>query len=476
MASSDFHTFGKYQIMSRIASGSTAEIYKAKLEGIGGFQRVFAIKRILPHLSANREYIDMLVEEAKVAGLLSHANIVQILDLGEVDGAWFIAMEYVDGPNLGLVLDRCAQKGLQLPVPHVVFIGIELLKGLSYAHQRQVMRGGRAAPLSIIHRSISPSNILMSKQGEVKLTDFGLAKANFKAQQTAAGVIKGQFDYLSPEQAGGAKDIDQRSDIFGVGIVLYEMLTGVHPFRAESERKTIERIRAGQYPPISSVNPSVPFTLETIVDRAMRVNRDERFPSAGALKEALEKFFHDAGFMFNHHSLAEYLRSLGLDQATTHAPSVPTRLKKAQLAQLPGMETGDLGPESPTRVASTTDQSVSRSGVFGMVHEDTQTLTGTPEHLKVADESKTASRGDFLDPTSSTSVGKPDISTVKRPRPGADAARVDEVTHRSIQLDSGVSEGAGAPVWLLIAVALVVFCVFFFGALCVLGGWYLYSS
>ena len=310
MRTPPIQTFGKYQILERIATGGTAEIYKARLEGIGGFQRTFAIKRILPNFSQNSDYIAMLVDEAKVAGLLSHANIVQILDLGQVDGIWYIAMEYVHGRDLGALLRAAKDKGLSLPVPHAVFVAIELLKGLEYAHQRQVMRGGRPVALNIIHRDVSPPNILLSYQGEVKLTDFGIARASLKVAETQAGVVKGRFDYMSPEQAAAAKDLDQRSDLFTVGVVLYQMLTGHHPFRAETEVDTIDRVRGGTYTPISQINPEVPFTLETIVDRALRVDRDERYPSATAFKEALDKFFHDAGFLFTHNTLAGYVKGL----------------------------------------------------------------------------------------------------------------------------------------------------------------------
>jgi serine/threonine protein kinase len=341
-------TFGKYQILERIATGGMAEIYKARLEGIGGFQRTFAIKRILPHLSQNAEYVAMLVDEAKVAGLLSHANIVQILDLGQVDGVWYIAMEYVEGRDLGGVLRKARDKGLCLPVPHTVFVAIELLKGLEYAHQRQVMRGGRAVPLNIIHRDISPPNILMSFQGEVKLTDFGIARASHKALETQSGIIKGRFDYMSPEQAAGAKDLDQRSDLFSVGVVLYEMLTGEHPFRSESELGTLEKIRLGRYVPVSQKNPDVPFTLETIVDRSLRVDRNERYPTATAFKEALDKFFHDSGFIFTHSTLAAYMRGLYPDprqqQRSDSGPPRPSILPSPD-------ELGfDVDGEPPTKI------------------------------------------------------------------------------------------------------------------------------
>ncbi len=302
-------TFGKYEILEKIASGATAEIYKARMEGIGGFARSFAIKRIRPELSRNRDYIESLVDEAKIAGLLSHANIVQILDLGEVDGLYFLAMEYVDGRDLGSVLSRCRQKGITLPVPHAVFGCIEMLKGLEYAHQRQIMRANRPVPLNVIHRDISPSNVLVSFQGEVKLTDFGIAKANVKAMATVPGVVRGRFDYMSPEQAAGG-DLDQRSDIFSAGALLYEMVCGVHPFRKPGDVDTLEAIKQGRYEPPSFANPDVPYGLEIIIDQAMAKDPEERFHSSTAFKEALSNFFHDAGFIFTHSTLAAFLKGL----------------------------------------------------------------------------------------------------------------------------------------------------------------------
>ena len=301
--------FGKYQILERIARGGMAEIYKARMEGIGGFNRLFAIKRILPALSENREYIDLLVDEAKIAGLLSHANIVQILDLGQVNGQYYVAMEYVHGRDLGNVLARCRERGITLPVPHSVFILIEMLKGLEYAHNRQITRNGEQLPLDIIHRDVTPSNVLVSFQGEIKLTDFGIAKAKVKAMETVSGVIKGKFDYMAPEQAQ-AEPIDQRTDIFAAGVLLYEMLCGVHPFRKKGDVQTIEAIREGRYAPPTEVNPDVPYSLEVILDQALAKDRDQRYANATAFKEALTRFFHDAGFIFSHSTLAAFLKGL----------------------------------------------------------------------------------------------------------------------------------------------------------------------
>ena len=302
-------TFGKYRILERVASGGMAEIFKARLEGIGGFHRTFAIKRILPHLTSNLEFVDLLVDEAKVAGLLSHANIVQILDLGRIDEHYFIAMEFVAGHDLGEVMKRCLEKGITLPVPHAVFICIEVLKGLEYAHKRQVMRDGRPVPLDIVHRDISPSNILVSGQGEVKVTDFGMAKASVKALETIDGVIKGRFDYLDAAQAEG-RSATQQSDLFSLGVVFYEMLVGDHPFRRDTDMATLDAVRSGQFEPASFVNMDIPPQLDDVISRALSPDPDQRYPDATAFKEELDRFFHESEFIFTQSTLAAFLKGL----------------------------------------------------------------------------------------------------------------------------------------------------------------------
>jgi serine/threonine protein kinase len=306
---SEAQRFGKYQILERIASGGMAEVFKARLEGIGGFHRSFAIKRILPHLTENPEFVDMLSDEARVAGLLNHANIVQILDFGKVDSQYYIAMEYVNGRDLGQLLARCAERGITLPVSLGIYIVIEMLKGLEYAHTRQAMRDGEPVPLNIVHRDVSPANILLSLQGEVKITDFGIAKASVKALQTQSGVIKGRFDYMSPEQAS-ARGVDARSDLFSVGVVLYQLLTNRHPFRKGSELATIEAVRRGSFNLPSSVNADIPPMLDQIVLTSLAVEPKHRYQSATQFKEALDRFCHDVGFMTNAAQLARFLKEL----------------------------------------------------------------------------------------------------------------------------------------------------------------------
>ena len=276
-------TFGKYEVLERVASGSSTELFKARHSGIGGFSRSLAIKRLLAHRNRDRDYVDGFVAEARRAGLLSHANIVQILDLGQVDGTWFVSMEYIDGPDLARVLARCRSKGITLPVPHAVFVCIETLKALEYAHSRQVMRGGRASALEAIHRNICPEKILLSVQGEVKLTDFANPSKS------------GHPAYRAPEQAAGRPTV--KSDLYACGVVLYEMLTGKRP--AET----------GGAPP-SHVNPDVPYSLDAVLSAVLKPDPRMRFATATAMKRALDDFFYDAGFIFSHSTLASFLQGL----------------------------------------------------------------------------------------------------------------------------------------------------------------------
>jgi len=302
-----------------------AEVFKARQEGLEGFRRTLAIKRILPHLSSNSEFIDLLIDEAKVAGLLNHANIVQILDLGQTDGHYYIAMEYVAGQDLGAVLSRCAKKRITLPLPHAVFVALEILKGLDYAHDHEVMRGGQAVPLEIVHRDISPANILLSFQGEVKVTDFGIAKASIKALETVAGVVKGRYDYLSPEQIEG-EAVDRRSDLFNVGVLLFQMLSGSHPFRQDTETATIETIRRAENRALVELSPDIPYELVQVIERALSRDPKDRFESAASFKEALDDFFHGAGFIFSHSTLAAFLRGLFPQDAALPRPTRSTTL------------------------------------------------------------------------------------------------------------------------------------------------------
>ena len=297
--------FGKYELLEKIAVGGMAEIFKARTKGVGGFEKYLAIKRILPHLSENKDFIDMLINEAKIAVMLSHANIVQIYDLGKIDDSYFIAMEYIEGKDLRALMTRCDQIGMPLFIQHAIFIAIEVCKGLEYAHSKT----DNARELNIVHRDISPQNVMISYEGEVKITDFGIAKANVNISETEAGVVKGKYEYMSPEQASGLP-VDRRTDIFSTAIVLYEMLTGQKPFRGESDLTILERVREAKVDPPSKYNKSIPKKLEKIVLKGLAKEQADRYQTSTELKDELTRFFYSSTFNFTTSNLAAFMKSI----------------------------------------------------------------------------------------------------------------------------------------------------------------------
>ena len=298
--------FGRYVLLERIAVGGMAEVFKAKSFSHGGFEKLLVIKRILQHLSDNDEFIDMFIDEAKISVELQHPNIVQIYDFGRIQDNFFIAMECVEGKDVKDILRKLAERRKLLPTEYAVYVAHEICKGLDYAHKRTDMQG---APLGIIHRDVSPSNILVSYGGEVKVADFGIAKAQISAYNTKGGVLKGKFEYMSPEQASG-QTLDHQSDIFATGIILHEMLTGRRLFKTDSDVKTLEKIKSGEVDPPSKLNPAVPKRLDDIVLRAMAVDQKVRFEDARSLQTALLEFMYPATPDLTRENLGHFLTEL----------------------------------------------------------------------------------------------------------------------------------------------------------------------
>lgn len=307
-------TFGRYRLLERLGEGGMAEVFKAKSFGVEGFEKVLVIKRILPKLAEQGRFVDMFVHEAKLAVRLSHANIVQVFDLGRVDHpngdptSYFIAMEYVPGLDLATLLARCRRAKRPIPLAMAVFMTAEIAKALDHAHRR---RDEQSRPLGIVHRDISPQNILLSWEGEVKVTDFGIAKAtqsmtDEEVGENRAGRIRGKLAYMSPEQSR-AGAIDGRSDLFSLGTVLYEMLAGSNPFAAPTAFEIMRRLQASEYPPLALVRPDVPRSLVDVVSTMLAKNPEDRFPDAGRLHEALLGFFYATAERFGANDLAEFL-------------------------------------------------------------------------------------------------------------------------------------------------------------------------
>ena len=235
--------FGRFELLERIGVGGMAEVWKARVAGIGGFEKILVVKKILPAFASNKTFIEMLLTEARLCAVLQHTNIVQTFENGEINGQYYIAMEYVNGYDLFKVLSRATQVGRRLPVDLCLFVAAEVAKGLAYAHNAKDTRGN---PLNIIHRDVSPSNVLISESGEVKVMDFGVARAtmggNQSDGQSRAGVLKGKLGYMSPEQVTG-QPFDARSDIFSLGIILYESITLKRLFLGRTDLETLVNIR-----------------------------------------------------------------------------------------------------------------------------------------------------------------------------------------------------------------------------------------
>ena len=277
-------TYGPYFLLEKIAVGGMAELFRAKRTGVEGFEKVVAVKRILPHLSDNKEFVDMFIAEAKMVAGLSHPNIVPIFDLGKIEKSYYIAMEYVHGRDLRSILKRAAERGISIPQDLAVLIASKLSSALDYAHRKKDDQGQK---MRIVHRDISPQNILISFEGDVKLTDFGIAKAATKATAHESGALRGKLLYMSPEQAWG-KPMDRRSDIFSLGLVLYEMLTGQRPFLGSSELSILEMVRECRIAPAASVNAAIPEGLAQATMKALARDPAERYADAAGMQADLE--------------------------------------------------------------------------------------------------------------------------------------------------------------------------------------------
>src|SRR6185436_13644232 len=266
----------RYRVIERLASGGMAEVFIAESAGIEGFKKRVAIKRVLPHLSEKKAFIAMFLDEARLSAHLTHSCVAQVFDIGVGDNAYFIVMEYVDGADLKGVIEYLRKTGKPFPMESAVFIASKLCEGLSYAHELTNIEG---EPLHIVHRDMSPPNVLITKYGEVKIVDFGLAKATSQLQKSESGVIKGKFSYLSPEAALG-KEVDGRTDIFAVGIILWEMLSGRRLFIGDTDFATVKQVQKAEVPPISQINKDVPIELERIIARSLARDADKRYRSA----------------------------------------------------------------------------------------------------------------------------------------------------------------------------------------------------
>ena len=302
-------TSQRYKIIKKLDAGGMAEVWKGKATSLQGFEKLVAIKRVLPELAEKEQFLGMFLDEARLSLGFNHANIVQTFDIGRSGDAYFIVMEWIDGINLKVLLEESIERQLKISVAEAVFIAAEVSRGLSYAHNCVDATG---QPLHIVHRDVSPPNVLISREGEVKLVDFGLAKAATQALPTEQGMVKGKFSYLSPEATFG-EELDARADLFAVGIILWEMLAGRKLFDGETNRDIVLAVRAAEHPRLSPINPAVDRELEGIISRALAQDRSERYQSAEDLCRALTRYLFQRQLFVDSFAISTLVQRLRAD-------------------------------------------------------------------------------------------------------------------------------------------------------------------
>ncbi|HEY2901076.1 MAG TPA: protein kinase [Polyangia bacterium] len=321
----------KYSIVRKIADGGTAEIFLAKQHGAQGFEKGVVLKRIFTEFYADPQFRHMLVDEAHIAMSLNHSNIVQVLDLGEEDGRYFLALELVDGWTLDAVLRRAKTAGTPFPPPLALYVTAEVCRALAYAHAKT--RDGN--PLGIVHRDVSPHNVLISEQGEVKLTDFGIAKAAIKREQSLGNMIKGKIAFMSPEQASGS-EIDARSDLFSLGTMLYVMITRHYPFDAPTDFETLMQVKSGDFLPPETARPGLNPELYRVIRKAMGKAPDDRYQRAEEMLIDVEQVMRLAFRPVGQTELVRWLTELAdKDGATPLTRQVPVSQEQPTPGALP---------------------------------------------------------------------------------------------------------------------------------------------
>jgi serine/threonine protein kinase/Tfp pilus assembly protein PilF len=351
--------FWKYLLLEKIATGGMAQLYRAKITGIQGFEKLIAIKVILPHLAKEKELVSAFIDEAKLAALLNHQNIVQIYDFGRIEDSYFISMEYLHGKDLRAVVAKSKEKNLPLTLEHALYITSCICSGLDYAYKLKDFSG---TSLHIIHRDISPQNIFVTYEGGVKILDFGIAKAASQSTITQFGMIKGKVAYMSPEQAAG-KSIDQRSDIFSTGILLYEMVTGARMFVGESTMQILEKVREAVFDRAESMISGLPLKLYEILDRVLAKAPEDRYQTCGEMFADLEECMIELYSRSTGRGLAQYMKELFEEDIVSEAQFMrditdgrnieleeKERTKESEQHGLPAIKTGEkplAEPEAP---------------------------------------------------------------------------------------------------------------------------------
>ncbi len=456
--------FGNYLLLDRINVGGMAEVFRAKSSGMAGVERLVAIKRILPNLAQDPDFTDMFIDEARIAIHLRHSNIAQIYELNEIGQSLFIAMEYVQGRDLRALINRMRFLGREIPLPLIVYIISRVCDGLDYAHRKRDDLSMR--DLNIVHRDVSPQNVILSYEGEVKIIDFGIAKASAKRTHTQAGILKGKFGYMAPEQVMG-HDIDRRADIFCTGILSYELLTRERLFSGSNELSTLRRIRQREITPPTIVNPAIPKPIEEMVLQALALDPEDRFPYASDYGHALQKALVESGLSpCSSRDLREFMHEVFGKDLSEDLMRLEAVLQRADELE----QNGVLGnyavlskplrarlSESPESVSEGTNEQTNPSwhsdGLSGALSESEQEEIYPDTPSPFADKQTTSpnSLEPKTSPTAELSSNESDTQSSKRPsapstpRPASDVYSTVEADFMglSAQWEGGVGASLG---------------------------------
>jgi eukaryotic-like serine/threonine-protein kinase len=346
-APSDPVPFGKYYLLGLIARGGMAEVYRARQRqrpvSADEAARLYAIKVMRPQLAREARFVDMFNREGQLAMMLRNTSIVQTLEVGRIEGRHYIAMEYIGGRDLTQVLRRCQESNQRIPVPHAVYIAARICEGLDFAHR---LTGSDGRPLNIVNRDVSPSNVRLSYDGEVKLLDFGIAQALMKFT-SEIGVLKGKFSYMSPEQIRGMP-LDARTDVFSAGIILHEMLTTEKLFRGDTEFALMEKVRKAEVPPASKFNRRVTPELDAIVQKALARDVGDRYQSAAEFGAELDRLIE--GYRFDLKELRQFMRQMFRKEYAKEQADVDIALASVPLSEQPA-EARPAPSSAPVEVA-----------------------------------------------------------------------------------------------------------------------------
>lgn len=340
LASGSVPNLDRFELIAELASGGMATVYLARLGGVAGFQRLVAIKKLHPHLAKEPDFIQMFLDEARLAARLHHPHVVPILEIGEGDDGYFLVMEYIEGDTLARLLARSAQTGKRIPPSAAVRMVLDLLAGLHAAHE---LTDDEGRPLQIVHRDVSPQNVLCGVDGSVRLTDFGVARASSRLTTTRTGQLKGKLSYMAPEQARG-KDIDRRADLFAAGIVLWEALAMRRLFKGSGEAETLDRVLYEPIPKLRDANPEIPEAVEAVCMKALEREVDARHATAADFADRLEDAARAANLLGTHRDVAQHLEAVLGRNIAAHRDAMRSWLSSSEPSR-------PFAPPRPSRPA-----------------------------------------------------------------------------------------------------------------------------